>query len=461
MTSNYAVGRTLLLSGELGRLFIEVLGWDRAHGQLVVNAAGRDWSLRAIAQKRGMAVYVCEPDLDGEIPNSTIRFAIERRVAASIFEHIVVFVNAARTTQVWLWVRREPGRPLARREHRLNSGQSGEALLQKLQLVAFSLDEEAEVTLTGVTARTRLAFDVDRVTRSFYDRFKAEHTAFLGFISGIGNVADRAWYGSLMLNRLMFAYFIQKKGLLDSNANYLRDRLISVRRSHGPGHFLSFYRYFLQRLFHEGLGREHRDAQLEALLGKVPYLNGGLFDVHDLERRYDQLDIADEAFEKVFDFFDSYEWHLDMRPLRADNEINPDVLGYIFEKYINQKQMGAYYTKEDITGYITRYSVLPALLDLVEAACAIAFRPNALAWELLRYQPERYIFPAMKRGLEEPPASSTAGAPQTLPTRQLGQPRGRRTVTDPKTCTNGCGAEKPIWRLSASSSQTVVTQLNN
>ena len=39
-------------------------------------------------------------------------------------------------------------------------------------------------------------------------------------------------------------------------------------------------------------------------------------------------------------------------PGREDNEINPDVLGYIFEKYVNQKQMGAYYTKEDITGYI-------------------------------------------------------------------------------------------------------------
>ena len=39
------------------------------------------------------------------------------------------------------------------------------------------------------------------------------------------------------------------------------------------------------------------------------------------------------------------------------------MLGYIFEKYINQKQMGAYYTKEDITGYICRNTILPFLLD--------------------------------------------------------------------------------------------------
>ena len=55
-----------------------------------------------------------------------------------------------------------------------------------------------------------------------------------------------------------------------------------------------------------------------------------------------------------------YQWHLDERPLRNDNEINPDVLGYIFEKYINQKQMGAYYTKEDITDYISKNTIIPS-----------------------------------------------------------------------------------------------------
>ena len=72
------------------------------------------------------------------------------------------------------------------------------------------------------------------------------------------------------------------------------------------------------------------------------------------ERDNPKIQIPDEAFTRLFDFFDAYHWHLDERPVRADNEINPDVLGYIFEKYINQKQMGAYYTKEDITGYIAR-----------------------------------------------------------------------------------------------------------
>ncbi|EQD34986.1 hypothetical protein B2A_12588, partial [mine drainage metagenome] len=159
---------------------------------------------------------------------------------------------------------------------------------------------------------------------------------------------------SLMINRLMFVYFIQKKRFLDDDSNYLRKRLVSCQALWGKGKFHSFYRHFLLRLFHEGLASptSKRTKELDDLLGKVPYLNGGLFQVHVLESQNPNIEIADEAFEQLFDFFDAYQWHLDDKPLKADNEINPDVLGFIFEKYINQREMGAYYTGNDITKYI-------------------------------------------------------------------------------------------------------------
>ena len=50
------------------------------------------------------------------------------------------------------------------------------------------------------------------------------------------------------------------------------------------------------------------------------------------------------------------------------------MLGYIFEKYINQKQMGAYYTKEDITDYISRNTIIPCLFDEARKNCAVAFQ---------------------------------------------------------------------------------------
>ena len=91
---------------------------------------------------------------------------------------------------------------------------------------------------------------------------------------------------------------------------------------------------------------------------------------------------------------------MDERPLRADNEINPDVLGYIFEKYINQKQMGAYYTKEDITEYITKNTVLPFLFYKARSTCKVAFEnpKGPTVWDLLRNNPDRYIYPAVRHG---------------------------------------------------------------
>ena len=94
-----------------------------------------------------------------------------------------------------------------------------------------------------------------------------------------------------------------------------------------------------------------------------------MFDSHKIEREYAEIDIADEAFISLFSFFDKWQWHLDTRVTASGKDINPDVLGYIFEQYINDRaQMGAYYTKEDITEYIGRNTILPFLFDRVSKA---------------------------------------------------------------------------------------------
>lgn len=132
----------------------------------------------------------------------------------------------------------------------------------------------------------------------------------------------------------------------------------------------------------------------------MPYLNGGIFQWHQIERQYGEaIHIPDKAFAQLFTFFEQYQWHLDEQPLRKDNEINPDVLGYIFEKYINQKQMGAYYTKEDITGYIGRNTILPFLFGQAQKSCAVAFEPSGGVWRLLAEEPDRYIYEAVRHGI--------------------------------------------------------------
>ena len=210
--------------------------------------------------------------------------------------------------------------------------------------------------------RVQAGFDVEQVTRQFYERFKTEHDKFLKFIDGIPDENMAAWYASVMINRLMFLYFLQAKGFLDGDNDYLRNKLKESRDRKKDG----YYRDFLCTLFFEGFAckKEERSAAVNKLLGNIPYLNGGLFQRHQIEELHGKkIDIPDTAFQRLFDFFKEYNWHLDERENRNDNEINPDVLGYIFEKYINQKQMGAYYTKEDITGYISQNTIIPFLLD--------------------------------------------------------------------------------------------------
>ena len=395
--------RPHLQAFDFSTLFVEGLGWNHYQAEPVsVRVDGRDYTLKPVAEKAGFAVFEGATDQDGAVPPYPVRRKIESQVAKRAFEHLIIFVDAARTQQVWQWVKREAGKPAACREHHFRTGQTGQPLLQRLDGFIITLQDEARgIGITDVTRLVGKAFDVERVTKRFYDRFKTELTAFGNFIDGITAQGDRDWYASLMLNRMMFVYFVQKQGFLDGDPDYLRNRLNQVRNQSGSGRFQQFYRIFLLRLFHEGLGQTeaNRSRELAALLGKVPFLNGGLFDVHDLERDNPDISISDEAFERVFTFFDDYRWHLDERPRRDDNEINPDVLGYIFEKYINQKQMGAYYTKEDITGYISRNTVIPFLFDAAKRECPVSFGPDGGVWRLLQDDPDRYIYPAVGHGI--------------------------------------------------------------
>jgi hypothetical protein len=400
MNIETAAVRECLKSFDFETLFREHLGWDNYRARREVAVDDQTFLLEGVAEKRGFAVLACP-----SVPDRNIRRRIDHHVTKWHHEHLIIFYDESSRAQVWQWVRRERGKPTAVREYWFHVSQTGGALIQRLNRLAVGLDEEEKLGIGDVTERARAAFDVDRVTRRFYDLFKKEHAAFLRLIRGIPVETDLQWYASLMLNRLMFIYFIQKKGFLDGDVDYLRNRLEMVREVRGENRFQSFYRYFLLRLFHDGLGKPADERRLgpemERILGRVPYLNGGFFEVHPLEETNPEIDIPDDAFSRLFDFFDRYSWHLDERPLRADNEINPDVVGYIFEKFVNQKQMGAYYTKEDITEYISKNTVIPFLFDAARKKCAPAFEPGAALWRLLSDDPDRYIYEAVRKGVTD------------------------------------------------------------
>ena len=385
-------------------LFISEMGWNNPQGQtlfdIIIDETPFEFQL--IAERSGFQVLTCLVDA---IPTSSLCKKLDTRLRRSANDYICIFIQKGTSHHLWtVPVKKVEKRDIVLVEY-LNAEAAG-FLFEKIEGLSFDLDERS--TITDVVERVQAAFIVnsEKVTKDFYAGFKKEHTNFAKFISGIDDqIADKdnrnkQWYTSVMLNRLMFCYFIQKKGFLDGDVDYLRHKLEWTQQERGENRFFSsFYKGFLTTLFHGGLNMPKHDRAFENVYGRIPYLNGGMFDVHQIEQDYAELDIADDAFISLFDFFDKWHWHLDDRLTATGKDINPDVLGYIFEQYINDRaQMGAYYTKEDITEYIGRNTIVPYLMDATRKHDEKPFKPNGEVWTFLKQNGDRYVFDAVKKG---------------------------------------------------------------
>ena len=389
----------LLRHGDFGALFRR-MGWDNPGAIETVQVEESDLRPVPVADKRGVTAWLVECPAD--IPERSELHRVVRRLKRFSRDQLVVFVSPDQ--HLWLWPEQRPsGVGYRLVDHVYASTTPTEALLQRLVQASFTLAEEDGLTATSVLARIRRSFNADRVTKSFYREFQKHHKDFVTEVEGIPTVENRRWYVSVLLNRLMFIYFIQRKRFLDGDPNYLRNRLHSVREQFGEDRFYAFYREFLLPLFHEGLGSPSTDysgTEAGNLIGTVPYVNGGIFEPHSLEKIY-RIEVPDKAFESLFGFFDDWRWHLDERPTGESNEINPDILGFIFEQYINfteagQKEKGAYYTKPDVTGYMASSTILPVLAN--RFATAGLEEPSVL----LSGSGDTYIHDSILHGVDDP-----------------------------------------------------------
>ena len=443
MTKNDFLG--FLHAGDFKQLFLEC-GWNNptTTDAYPIPVGEETYSVSEVAQK-GLKIYVCKV---AKMPEASVRRQLDSKLRKLSHDYFLIFVSTAEEFH-HLWsvpVKSVDKRQLVTIEY-IQDDQAA-FLLEKVNAISFSFDEEP--TIVDVVDRVNAAFLVNttEVTKKFYQGFKKQHDQFVKGILGITGDQDRQWYASVMLNRLMFCYFIQKKGFLNQDENYLGNKLKWVQRTRGENKFDSFYRSFLRNLFKEGLDSplKKRTKYFITTYGRIPYLNGGMFAEHRLECENKDLDIPDKVFEKLFEFFDQWHWHLDNRLTASGRDINPDVLGYIFEQYINDRaQMGAYYTKEDITEYIGRNCILPLLFDKVLGSGGRARTPAAPSkwiWDYLRTSGDRYIFAAVKKGVELPlPDYIERGVP-TTPSLSL---RARRSRWNEK-ADEAYALPTEIWR---------------
>lgn len=218
-------------------------------------------------------------------------------------------------------------------------------------------------------------FDTRQVVDEFYEGFESIRTDLVAEVNGIpGDRGDaKQRYVQVMLNRLIFLHFIQEKGLLGAGEDdYLLTRHDEFAAD-GDVQTDFYEPLFFKALAEEGFQSREFD--------RVPYLNGGLFSETKVEQNFGDArlgadpDESDDLYREILEFLDSWNWHVDERlDVVEPKNLSPAVLGHIFEQSVNQKEMGAYYTPEEITSFMSRESIHPRILDAVNEATGGDYR---------------------------------------------------------------------------------------
>ena len=210
------------------------------------------------------------------------------------------------------------------------------------------------------------AFDVEAVSRSFYHDFVSYYKQFRDLLKQKNDLSqERAdTLTQIIFNRLLFLYYVQKRGFLDNNPRYLYEQF----RDCPPD--VSYYQSRLVPLF-----RRLSDALFEAPgLGDVPFLNGGLFEFDPAEQ---EIKVENGWFETVYrHLLERYNF-----TVREDTEfeqevaVDPEMLGTVFEQLIlgleskeykdipdPRRGSGSYYTPKFIVAFMVKESLLAYLL---------------------------------------------------------------------------------------------------
>ena len=247
------------------------------------------------------------------------------------------------------------------------------------------------------------AFSVEKLSKEFFAQYKEIYDDFVEFITGKRYIKKGSkWvetqnhkahfqlrnyfnndekqardFFKRMMGRIVFLYFIQKKGWLacPMKSEKLKTKNESgIDWGQGDQDFMfnlyknakykdSFYSEYLVPLFFDTLNNPESSQSLNQknhISDNVffPYLNGGLFDKSQ-DVRYDKIALPAEIFEKLFTTFNNYNFTIyEDAPDEHTVAVDPEMLGHIFENLLeDNKDKGAFYTPKDIVHYMCRESL--------------------------------------------------------------------------------------------------------
>ena len=223
----------------------------------------------------------------------------------------------------------------------------------------------------------RDAFSVDALSKEFFDEYHRHYDRILKttveliskdptLYSGLSKLfAD---YIKKMMGRIVFLHFLQKKGWLNGDPDFLKNLFFMQPLDRRE----DFLEQVLEPLFfgifntepqnREKLFRDEGwDVQLLDQWKGLPYLNGGLFERDSMDTA--KLKLPASLFEQLFEFMASYNFTVDENdPDDADIGVDPEMLGKIFESLLeDNKAKGAFYTPKEIVRYMCKESLIAYL----------------------------------------------------------------------------------------------------
>ncbi len=232
------------------------------------------------------------------------------------------------------------------------------------RLCLMDVADLADLSPLGIQQRHDEAFDVESVTKDFFRVFAHVFHKVADDIARVPALRqDAGRHAQLLLDRMLFLYFIQKKGWLDQKQDYLHTRFLECWREDPKGS--TYYSKVLYPLF---LCLSDPGCSIDGV-GSVPFLNGGLFEESSKLSQSERLErtgpkVRNSTFKIVFDdLLERFNFTVtEDTPLDIEVAIDPEMLGKIFESLILQlekepgkdlrKLTGSYYTPRSIVHFM-------------------------------------------------------------------------------------------------------------
>jgi hypothetical protein len=224
-------------------------------------------------------------------------------------------------------------------------------------------------TTLDLAVRCGDVLEEEGLTGRFFTEFAAHHARAADALREVprATAAERRDLALIILTRVLFLYFVQAKGWLAGRSDFLPSLLDTALRRGHPFH----HQVFLPLCFGAlaaPLGARRGPAR--AL--DVPFLNGGLFERHALERRFPSGHLPNEAWAGLFDGL-FQRFHFTVRERADADAVDPEMLGRVFEGLMQRdrrRAAGAYYTPRPLL----RQAVAAALDAALEGAPVGAVR---------------------------------------------------------------------------------------